>query len=242
MWKKFLSVATAAGAFAALTYAGGCSSTTVTDTGEAGATDARPDRVVADTGSGEGGGNTCPGDAPTAADLDQAGGWKPPPAVNKTACSANDLKTFESNFTGAQTYSDLVKGLPTGCQTCILSKETDAAWTFIVTDATGQQGFFNYGACYARAAGGSEACGKAVQYDEFCLNVSCSDCSDTEFTSCVKSKATQQACTANFGAAIQSGCSSDQTVLQKLDDACSSATNAVAVLCSTGPADAGGGG
>jgi hypothetical protein len=160
-------------------------------------------------------------------------------------CSASDLATFEANFKGAMGYSDLIKGLPAGCGSCILSKEADAIWTFVVTDDKGELGFFNYGACYARAAGGSDACGKAVQYSEFCIRTSCSDCADAaESAACESDTATQTGCATLYAGDVQTGCGTEQAKLKALDDACGTPVRAVGVLCGSGEdaADAGDGG
>jgi hypothetical protein len=166
---------------------------------------------------------------PSKAALDLNPGWKPPPAV-QTVCSTSDVVAFESNFKNATTYADLVNGLPAACASCILGPQTNATWGFIVTQGT--TGFFNYGACYARATNGSDACGKAVQYSEFCINVSCSGCmSASEKSACQSDTATRSACDAKFQADIQSGCGTNTATLMALDNACGKATNAVKVLC-----------
>jgi hypothetical protein len=245
MLKKTLGYGLVAGSaiFAAALGSGGCSSTAAPAASDDAAT--QGEKKAGDGGSG-GDGSTaasCPGTAPTKADLDQSGGWKPPPA-KQNVCTAADITAFETNLNASGTYLDLIKGLPAACGACILGKEADSTWPFVVTDDKGELGFFNYGACYARAPGGSEACGKGVQYSEFCITASCSDCaSDSESTACESDTATQTACSTNFDADIQAGCGSDQAKLQALDDACGKATLAVAVLCGGGaPADAGGGG
>src|SRR4051794_35057364 len=101
--------------------AGACSSTTIVEVlpdggllgNRDGATTTRSDGGTGDGGTrtdarvggdgaivgGDGSvGGTCPDQAPTAADLDQSGGWKAPRPRNKTACSKTDLQTFQSNF------------------------------------------------------------------------------------------------------------------------------------------------
>jgi hypothetical protein len=102
----------------------------------------------------------------------------------------------------------------------------------------------NYGACYARAADGSDACGKAVQYSEFCLKGSCADCvSAMESSACESDTATQTGC-ASFSSDAHMACGTDPAKLKALDDACGSAVRAVAVLCgsSADTPDAGDGG
>jgi hypothetical protein len=249
MLKKTLSfgfVASSAILAVALS-SGGCSSSDATPTDDGGPV------VGKDSGKVDGGGGdtgpgseTCPGPAPTKADLEGSGGWKPPPPASATACTSADITKFEANFKdpALATYEDLLKGLPAACGACILGKEGGATWPFIVVDDTDPKlGFFNYGACYARAPNGSDACGKAVQYTEFCINASCSDCDETASADCQSSDVTQTACSTNFGADIQAGCGTDQAKVKALDDACGKATLAVGVLCGGGGAtDAGGGG
>ncbi|MDB4995551.1 MAG: hypothetical protein JWM74_2983 [Myxococcaceae bacterium] len=159
-------------------------------------------------------------------------------------CSASDIAAFDANFKGASNYSDLIKGLSPVCGSCILGREADATWTFVVTDDKGELGFFNYGACYARAAGGSDACGKAVQYSKFCINASCADCAfGPESSACEADTATQTACSALFAGDIQTGCGTDSGKLKALDDACGTPSHAVGVLCGDSDAgDAGDGG
>ena len=231
MMKAFaFGVAASSAVLVALLASGGCSSSTP----DAPAADAATDTQVAKPHNDEAGPPpaTCPGAAPTKAELDSSGGWKPPPA-KQNVCTSADIAAFDASFATAATYADIVKGLPAACASCLLTKETDATWGFLVTDDKGELGFVNYGACYARASGGSDACGKGIQYSEFCIGASCADCSDSE---------TQDACSANFDADIASGCGSDQAKLQALDDACSKASLAAAVLCGGGtPTDAGGG-
>jgi hypothetical protein len=181
-------------------------------------------------------GGVCPGVAPTFTDLEGAGGWNPPGAVQIGACSQANITQFHNNFATANTYNDLKTGLPASCSACIFSTETSANWSFVVTDATGTNGFFNYGACYARAQFGSNACGKAVQYSEFCINSSCAECAtDTANSACTQGTQAQQACSANFAGQIQAGCGTNQTQLQALDTSCETAVKSVNVLCGTGP-------
>jgi hypothetical protein len=243
MIKTFgFGVAASSAVLVALLASGGCSSSaetpiTATDAGDSG-------KVVKPDGGDSGTpAESCPGAAPTKADLDSSGGWKPPPA-KQTVCTAGDIAAFDANFANANTYADLVKGLPAACSACILTKETDATWGFLVTDDKGELGFVNYGSCYARATGGSDACGKGIQYSEFCISASCSDCSDSEVDTCESDTATQTACSANFDADISAGCGTDQAKLQALDDACGTAAKAAAVLCGGGGTvgDSGGGG
>ena len=250
MWKKSFGVALGALLVSVASYGAGCSTTTtVTDTGDGGGSGG-DGSVKKDTGGpgddsgggGDDGSQSCPGAAPTKADLDNpdgAPGWNPPKPRNTTACSVSDISAFGANLNNQNltSWDDLVKGLPTTCAQCILSRESDAHWQLVVADATGANGFVNWGACYAVAPHGSNACGQAVQYLNFCTDISCNSCPDAQFQSCTQAKATTSACDANFGQALTSSC--DQTNAQALDDACGSAVNAASVLCGTGLPDGG---
>lgn len=241
MLKKTLGLGFIAGiaVFAVALSSGGCSSsTTTTATDDGGKSDAK---TLSDGGGGDpdgGGADQCPSAAPTKADIDGAGGWKPPAGANTTACTAGDIAAFKANFSNASAYSDLVAGLPAGCASCLLTKENDANWGPIVTDDTGQAGFINFGACYAFKSG-NQACGQSVQYLEFCTNISCSSCADADFSACTQDKGTLDACSTNFAADIQANCPADQAQAQALDDACGNIIDAASYLCSTGPADGG---
>ncbi len=241
VWKRSWSVVLGVGvAWSAMGLsAGGCSSSTSTTTpGDGGGSDGKALADGSNSDSGDDAG-ACPGAPPTKADLDSQGGWKPPPAVNPSACSAADIATFKTNFNGNGSWADTVAGLPAGCASCILSKESDATWGPVVeTDATGATGFVNFGACYA-AKSGAQACGKAVQYSEFCINASCGDCADADFSACTSDQATLDACDAIYASDVSSGC--PQATATELDALCGDIISAATYLCSTGPADGGGG-
>jgi hypothetical protein len=243
MLKKTLGFGFVAGtALFAVALSGGCSSTTTTNNTDP-VGDATPDvKKVGDGGGNQTDGDVvgnCPGDAPAKADLPA---WKPPPA-KQDVCTAADITKFESNFKGAKLFSDLIVGIPTACGACIMGKEDDATWPLVVTDDKGELGFMNFGACYARATNGSDACGEALQLNQFCLNAACSDCADSEQQACEDDDATGQACAANFGADIKAGCGTDSAKLKTLDAQCGKATLAVGVLCGGGGVvDSGAGG
>lgn len=181
-------------------------------------------------------GGVCPSAPPTKGDLDSAGGWKPPAPANTSACTPQDIKTFETNYQTAQTFADIVKGVPPGCASCLMGKESDASWPPIVTDETGEKGFANFGACYAYESGKPD-CGKAIQYEEFCIDESCSACATSDLDACFNDEAMIKACDALFAADIQSACPEAQASM--LDDHCSNIIVGASYLCSTGPEDAG---
>ncbi len=173
-------------------------------------------------------GGVCPGTAPTTGDLDNAGGWHGPKTRNTGACTAGDITKLQSNFGTAQSYADLKTGLSASCQACAFSLESDTQWGPIVTDAQQQAGFINFGACYASLSG-SANCGKFIQYDEFCVTISCNQCAtDQDFTACQQSQQTAAQCGANFGAGITSNCTGDATTL---DNTCGNIIPATKYLC-----------
>jgi hypothetical protein len=154
-----------------------------------------------------------PGDCPkdvqlTNADLDSQIGWKSPAAPAAGACTNADITQLETNFkdTSLQSWFDLGKSLSDTCKSCVFSKDTDPNWSMIVGTAAdnGQTGFLNLGACYASVEG--PPCGKAIQYQQFCNNVACNECSNTqaELAKCVK-KAETTAC-ASFSKNASASC------------------------------------
>jgi hypothetical protein len=116
----------------------------------------------------------------TAADFDADIGWK---SAKKTAgaCSAADITQLQANFSNAAitTYLDLGKNVSTSCKACAISYDTDANWQPIVATFAdgGATGFVNFGACFGAVEGA--ACGKALQYEEFCYGLACNDCAVT---------------------------------------------------------------
>lgn len=230
-------------AFAATLFVGaigseGCSSSTpdTTATPEDAGTD-RKTLPATDTGVPDAGPPVCPRAAPTVADLDKTGFHAPGPL--QKVCTAAHIATFEANLKTATTFNDVTATLPADCASCIAGKQTAATWSFVVTDETGGKGFFNYGACYAVAPGGTPSCGKAIQYDQFCVSLSCRTCPSTaETTACRSDSATLAACAPV--ADIATGCGSDKVTLTALDASCSKGVDAIALLCGGAPPSDGG--
>jgi hypothetical protein len=189
-------------------------------------------------------GGSCPGPPTTKADLDQADGapgWSPPQPRQTTACSPADIQRFSTNAStpSLASWNDVVDGLPASCAQCLLSRETDASWQLIVADATGKNGFVNWGACYADAPHGSIGCGQAAQYLEFCLDISCLGCAtQADVDACKTSKAVTNGCDGAFGPFLESSC--PQEYAQELSDQCGQLTNAAAMLCGDGTLPDGG--
>lgn len=179
----------------------------------------------------------CPERLPlTEADLDKELGFKPAKA-SADACSAADMATLAANFkdTGIKTYFDLGKDLPDTCFQCVFSRDTDATWGPIVGTAenNGATGFVNWGACTSVRFG--EACGRATQYEAFCVNLACNECSTTatERETCSRRALTTGMCR-EFASTKEAAC-------PDAGAACpGDLLEGVAVVC--GPNDADGGG
>jgi hypothetical protein len=180
----------------------------------------------------------CPQDVPlTEADLDKEIGWKEAKAT-PGACSAADLTQLEANFkdTGIKTYFDLGKNLPDNCFKCVFAKDTDANWGPIVGTAEndGETGFVNFGACFGYVEDAD--CGKALQYEQFCYNIACNECTttSTERQKCVEKAGSSGMCS-DFGDTTAKACPNIQTTAKK----CNSIIDAAKTLCGAASTDAG---
>lgn len=241
------SVSAIAGLMTAAT-ASGCSSTTTVEPGSSsGSTDGGKDSggstrdrtPVGDNEEDTEPPTDCPANAPlTEADLDKEIGWKAAKAV-PGACTAADITQLEANFkdTNIKTYFDLGKDLPEGCFNCVFSKDTDAAWGPIVGTAenNGETGFVNFGACFGEVE--DPACGKALQYEQFCYNIACNECTttSTERQKCIEKAGSSGMCTA-FGDTTAKACPNIQTTAKK----CNSIIDGAKTLCGAPSGDAGG--
>jgi hypothetical protein len=92
----------------------------------------------------------------------------------------------------------------------------------------------NFGACFGYVE--DEACGKALQYEQFCYNVACNECTatSTERQKCVEKAGSSGMCSA-FGDATQKACPDIQTSAKK----CNSIIDAAKTLCGAASTDAG---
>mgnify|MGYP000969846346 CR=1 FL=1 len=186
----------------------------------------------------------------TSADIDGEIGWKPPNAV-PSACSSADIAKLAAilDDESSKSWDDLFAklssaGLPAACLSCAVSDSTAPKWGPIVKLASGA-GLFNYGACFANQT--SDACGKAVEYTNVCINNACADCaSDASYQTCTGSKGTDTACagpTKDEQAACSAFAADINSESSALSKACNNIVNAVTKLCSGGaPSDSDDGG
>ncbi len=176
-----------------------------------------------------------PAQALTAADLDKQVGYHAA-IISANACTTGDITTLDnnSNDTTIKSFFDLGKNLSDTCKACVLAKDTDTHWAPIVGTAAdnGATGFYDFGACFGAVEG--DACGKAVQYSEFCFNVACNSCSNRD--ACVKKAAAKGGYCEAFGAEVVKSCPN----IQQTTNFCGNIIDAAKYLC-TGTVDAGGG-
>ena len=173
----------------------------------------------------------CPINVPlSAADLDAEIGWK---SATKTpgACSATDLTQLQNNFNNPAiaSYLDLGSGLSASCKACAISLDTAASWGPIVATAAdnGATGFINFGACFGDIEGA--ACGKSLQYEQFCYSVACNECATTqaERQQCVSAAGQTGAMCKGFGDTTTVNCPNIATTAAK----CNTVFDAVKTLC-----------
>lgn len=246
--KKLFALASVSAIAGLMTTVGasGCSTTTTESGSSSGSTTdggkdsggSTKDRTVVGDNEEDEPASDCPADVPlTEADLDKEIGWKEAKAV-PGACSTADITQLEANFkdTGIKTYFDLGKDLSTECFGCVFAKDTDANWGPIVGTAenNGETGFVNFGACFGEVE--DPACGKALQYEQFCYNIACNECSttSTERQKCVEKAGSAGMCT-EFGDTTAKACPNIQTSAKK----CNSIIDAAKTLCGAASTDAG---
>lgn len=208
----------------------------VTTTGS-GATTTAPTTVTSTPGSG-GTGDAGAATPTTTAD----GGTCSPTAVPPTgylsensraksanACSQSDIGFYEGllNVKGIS-YANMeqqMRDRSTSCASCIFSNVSDTEWTPVVMlDAN--NGFFNWGSCYANAPSGSQTCANQVQQWFDCLDDVCSTCTDDASTTACQNKASADP--TSCGGLPFDGCGSSLT---SLNTACTTAAQAINAAC-----------
>ncbi len=130
------------------------------------------------------------------------------PGSPRAACSPTDIATLAANIKNpaATTWADYRPGLSAECEACVFSKTTDTRWGVVVLIAADTtRGFSNFGACHA-AVNESAECGRAFQYDQFCLNQICGGCQGATKTTCVNSAWGQGGACSQAHAAVLAKC------------------------------------
>lgn len=179
------------------------------------------------------------GDCPAAYPGDPP--WKSPANV-QTVCDQSDIDFIKTEAQKqGETFKQLNDALTArkaACASCVFTKEGDAAWGPIVYVGTQGGAFFNYGSCFARAPGGSEDCGKAVESFELCADAVCDKdaCgSDNATSACVKQVAADKNSCGKFN--FTAACPN----FTSLNNYCNTGLDVIAIMCGPGPLDGGGG-
>ena len=240
--KKFFalaSVTAVAGIVVAASAAGCSSSSTTTETGEGGTDAGKTDAKVnpgTDGGGEDGGGGECPGAFPGDNE------YKTPAQADITKCDATDIKFMEDEIAaGRSKFVELeaaMKARKAACAACIFTKEGDSAWGPIVYVGTSGGALQYYGACFARAPGGSEACGTAVQATFDCLDAVCAEdaCGgESAVSACTKAALADKTSCGKYD--LGTKCPN----LQSLFDYCEKFTGVISVMCGPGPVAGDGG-
>lgn len=215
-------------ALLAATATPGCSSdTTEATASEEGGTDASVDVKKAPIEAApeevpEAGPAVCPPTTPVvAASLTK---WGPPPAVQGSACTQENVDAlkaaFKASTTGTVKYSDIKTAIGTTCSACVFSPLNGDAglspnWSVFVETGTGAIDN-RTASCFARLK--DETCGRTRSQFEFCLRAACKmpDCTtDAEVKTC-KMKVQSGACKAITDAYV-AACPEEGMLL----DACS---------------------
>lgn len=254
--KKFFAVASVT-AIAGVVMAGsavGCSSSSTTTTGdEAGSSSGKE----GGTSSGkEGGTSSSSGTSGSSGDTEGGTGEDCPAAFPgddqfdyKTAnvaatganakCDQTDLDFFNAEIkAGRSKFTELeasMKARKAACAQCIFTREGDTAWGPIVCTGTGEctSALQYYGACFARAPGGSDACGKSAQSTFDCIDAVCDSTkcgSDAATTACVQAVLKDKTSCGKFD--INTACPTLQTLLKTCGaDTGGQFTQVIQVMC-----------
>ncbi len=243
--KKFFALASVT-ALAGVVFAAGAAGCSSSSSGgsSSGDTDAGKDSGPSKTDGGktDGGGGDDDGggtgDCPAAYPGDPP--WKSP-AATQTVCDQSDIDFIKAEAQKqGETFQQLetaLKARKAACGACVFTKEGDAAWGPIVYVGTQGGAFFNYGSCFARAPGGSEDCGKAVESFELCADSVCDKdaCgSDNAVQACVKQVAADKNSCGKFN--FTAACPN----FTSLNNYCNTGLDVIAIMCGPGPLDGGG--
>ena len=160
--------------------------------------------------------------------------WKAPPAVS-SACSASDM-TYFASVAANQTWlgvESLMKTRNQRCAQCIFSHDTDAVWRPVIYSGTEGNAWVNYGACFARTPGGSEACGRGVDawsdcYGKVCDATACG--TDAALKTCYASPTVQASCDGYNPTTICGGSSQ----YASLNNVCGTYIEVARALCAAG--------
>lgn len=181
--------------------------------------------LIADAGSAR-----CP-----AIPTNLAPSWNAPSDAGAGPCSAASLAVLGAALPEGVTpnWLDLearVKASADGggapCAACVFTPVDATQWGPFVKDDAGAA-FVNYAGCYARAPGGTDACGRALHQQIACVNEVCTAeaCRPEGLRGCAQQALQDEVGCGRFGVPAACG---DLTVLTT---ACRTAVDVVAKLC-----------
>jgi hypothetical protein len=173
----------------------------------------------------------------TPASLDQDPGWKPAKAP-APACTTSELSQFEKNLsdTNVKTWQDLATDLGATCAACIVTSDAETNYGPIVYVAAsgGTKGYYNFGACFGAVE--SPACGKAIQYLEYCLDATCDSCfTQSKRDTCISDATGTGGTCSSFATTMSSECKNLSVSGKK----CNNMIVAAKTLCGPNAGDAG---
>jgi hypothetical protein len=244
MLKKLIGLGLVFGvATAASALAGGCTTTTTTVQDDGGGTGTGGGKEGGTTSHPDGGnvtatdgGSTSTGACPAQVDTSMIPAYKSPKSGQNGSCSATDISAVSTQLNNSMaTFMDVYNAVSATCQKCMFASSGDANWALITWDPDMASGtaFVDYGACFELAPGGSMACGKGIQDDQFCLDMACPQ-TCTDQMGCVMT-ATSGGCMAQ-DAEVTSGCGSSVTALNAK---CGKFIDALTTVCGGGAGDSG---
>lgn len=159
----------------------------------------------------------------------------PPFSPAAATCTEADLSTLASLApTGKGSWAPAeaaVRAKNDACASCLFGKWSDAEWRAIVYVGSQGQAFVDYGACFARSPGGSDACGAAVERQRLCVVQVCNlgTCASEEaLAKCVALMTGPKGhC---FGDAVGSACGA---AYADLDARCATPIDVARALCAS---------
>lgn len=160
--------------------------------------------------------------------------WRAAPSAS-SVCSAADI-TYFAGIAASQTWLGIQSLMTTrnaNCSKCIFSKDTDAAWRPVVFSGTQGDAIVNYSACFARAPGGSNACGTAVYQWSDCYAKACDSAAcgtQAALDACYARQDVSAACAAFVPTTPCGG----TTAYNALNNICNTYVDVSRVLCSSG--------
>lgn len=165
-----------------------------------------------------------------AATVPAVSAWKPPVAGAARPCTAADIALLQTTAKQPDvSFDDLesaLKNQSAACAQCVFTTGSDASWGPFVSQGTSGT-LVNWGSCFARAAGGTDACGEAFHKTNACAQDICSQCASQDmFGACYGKSFTNAATCGQYHP--DTVCGASYATLQQ---ACGSVWDVIKVVC-----------